>query len=240
MNDISNWHFEYSKKLKKLITLATILYVFSSLNTYASPESKTAVSEQPTAAEAIELKKHSAFSEPINIITTNEHNGIFKFLEKNQDKVVFLDTAVLRYEQLPDDVLAKGENFMPPTDRFENHVVKKCWGNEINMEGLIESGQTGFPLPLNDNDVEKGCKYRIKFNLKNGDYNSNFRPVSGLDKMELFFAGFFTVSKSILPDSKVLYTLTYADIPTETQTPYFKYKIKKDRTFRPLGVESKK
>lgn len=189
----------------------------------------------PTAEERLELDKYPVFNKPIEIIQSNEGSGIVEFLESNLDQTVFLDTVVYRYDQVPEEIEAQGPDKYPPSDRLENKVVQNCWGKEFYEPGMIESGDRGFPLPLNDADIQNGCATRIKFNLEHGDHTRNFVPYVGMDKLELFFAGFFKVEKSRLEDGKTLYTLSHQVIPVVTQVAFLKHRVIMDREHRPLG-----
>lgn len=192
----------------------------------------------PTAQEGFELAKFASYNASIEVIAANEGNGLHAFLNENAGKTVFIETTVLRYKPAPEGVTAETSDLMPPTDRFENPVFLKCWGAEANRDGRLESGDEGFPLPLDQADIEAGCATRIKIELAGGDYASNTDHASGMDKNETYFIGFFEVKKESLEGGKTLYRLTEVSQPEDTAAAFYKHATKKDRPMRELSVEA--
>lgn len=191
----------------------------------------------PTPEEQAELAKFAAYNGNIEVIAANEGNGLHAFLSENAGKTVFIETAVLRYKPTPEGVTAETRDQIPPTDRFENSAFQKCWGEESHIESRIESGEIGFPLPLNQADIEAGCATRIKIELAEGDYGPNVDRAAGLDKTETYFIGFFAVKKEALEGGKTLYRLTEVSQPEETAAAFYKHATKKDRSLRALSVK---
>lgn len=126
---------------------------------------------------------------------------------------------------------------MAPTDRFENPAFLKCWGEEANKDGRLESGENGFPLPFDQADIESGCVTRIKIELAGGDYGSNTDHASGLDKNETYFIGFFEMKKEALEGGKTLYRLAEVSQPEETAAAFYKHAVQKDRQMRELSMQ---
>ncbi len=196
--------------------------------------------EEPTPEEQAELEKFPVYNENVEVISPNQGNGLHEFLEQNNGKTVFIESAVLRYTPAPEGITAETRDKMPPTDRFENSVFQKCWGEEVNMDGRFKSGDSGFPLPLDQSDIEAGCATRIKFLFTEGDYGPNIDIMNGDDKREVFFVGFFSVEKEPLPDGKTLYRLTEVPQATETVEAFYKHATKKDRPYRKLWIDDVK
>lgn len=192
----------------------------------------------PNPQEQAELAKFAAYNGNIEIIAANEGNGLHAFLNANTGKTVFIETTVLRYKPTPAGVTAETRDRMPPTDRFENPAFLNCWGEEANRDGRLESGENGFPLPLDQADIGAGCATRIKIELAGGDYASNTDHASGLDKKESYFIGFFEVKKESLKNGKTLYRLTEVSQPEETAAAFYKHATKKDRAMRELSIEA--
>ena len=206
--------------------------VFGSAGSHAAEVSVPA----PTELEQIELAKYVVFDQPIEIIQSNSPQTI-AFLDSHVGQTVFFDSFIYRYEQLPEDALAKGSDHYPPTDRFDNAIVKKCWGDDLNKKGVIESGEDGFPLPVDETDVNGGCANRIKLVLDEGDFSPNITKVAGFDKLQIFFAGFFKITKEQLENGKTLFTLTQQELSQETTKAFFKHKIRTHHDLRPLGIK---
>lgn len=198
-------------------------------------------SDSPPPAEAgkDERSKYDTYNGNIELIASNEGNGLFKFLADHEDKIVFIDSAVLRYVPAPPGVTEKTRDLIPPTDRYENTVVKNCWGPEIDKDGLLESDENGFPLPENDTDIQNGCRTRLKFEFIKGDYGSdNIKSTFGYDKNETFFVGFFEIKKETLKSEKILYRLVEtSEIKEETIKDYYAYGTLKERRMRKLEVD---
>lgn len=192
----------------------------------------------PNAQEQAELAKFPAYTGNIEVIAANEGNGLHAFLDQNAGKTVFIETVVLRYKPTPEGLTAETRDRMAPTDRFDNPVFLKCWGEEANKDGRLESDETGFPLPDNQADIEAGCASRIKIELAGGDYGSNTDHAFGLDKKETYFIGFFEVKKENLEGGKTLYRLTEVSQPEETAAAFYKHATKKDRAMRELSIEA--
>ncbi len=197
-------------------------------------ESKTPA---PSPQEQAELAKFASYNGNIEVIAANEGNGLHAFLNENTGKTVFIETAVLRYKPTPEGITAETRDKMPPTDRFENPAFLKCWGEEANLPNRIESGEIGFPLPLNQVDIEAGCATRIKIEPAEGDTGPNVDRAAGFDKTETYFIGFFEVKKEGLEGGKTLYRLTEVSQPEETAAAFYKHATKKDRPMRALSVK---
>lgn len=191
----------------------------------------------PSAEERAELAKFPAYTGNIEVISSNEGNGLERFLADNTGKTVFIETTVLKYFPAPENVTGENRDLIPPTDRFENPVFNKCWGKEANHDGLIYVGDQGFPLPLSAADIEAGCSTRIKIELANGDYGPNVDFAGGFDKKEIYFIGFFEVKKETLENGKTLYRLTENSVEEPTMLAFYAYARKLDRGIRELSVE---
>jgi hypothetical protein len=194
----------------------------------------------PSTEERAELAKHASYTGYIHLIESNEGNGLFEFLKANTGKSVFIDSSVLRYSPAPEGLTEDQRDRIAPTDRFENPVVKNCWGKEIDRAGRLASGETGFPLPENAADIESGCKTRIALDLADDGHGGNLQVYRGFDKNEIFFAGFFAVKAEELPGGKTLYRLTEAreGIEEKTMQAFYAYATVKDRPFRKLEIET--
>lgn len=192
----------------------------------------------PNPQEQAELAKFASYNGTIEVIASNDGNGLHAFLNENTGKTVFIETTVLRYKPTPEGVTAETRDRMPPTDRFENPVFLKCWGEEANKDGRLESGETGFPLPVGQADIDAGCATRIKIELAEGDYGPNTDHAFGLDKKETYFIGFFEVKKESLEGGKALYRLAEVSQPEETAAAFYKHATKKDRSMRELSIEA--
>jgi hypothetical protein len=204
----------------------------------AQPVLAAAKAPTPTAKE--ELEEYPAFSDPVHVLEANPGGAIHKFLEKNDGQTVWLDTTILRYapidmSQIDDPVLRA------TTDRFENPVYTKCWPDpNTDIEGLGNFGEEGFPLPLDQADIEAGCASRIRFVWLNGQISSaGLNPIFGDNKVQLVFAGFFAVAKSDA-GGKTLYTLTQQEVPFETVLAFETHKRVKARPIAELGTPEKK
>jgi hypothetical protein len=189
----------------------------------------------PSAEEQAELSKYASYAGYIHVIESNEGNSLLEFLKGNDGKTVFIDSTVLRYSPAPEGLTAETRDRIAPTDRFENPVVSKCWGPEINLAGRLLSGETGFPLPENAADIESGCKTRIAIDMIDDGHGGNLSVYRGFDKNEIFFAGFFKVKSEDLSDGKTLYRLSEVrEIEEKTAQAFYDYATVKDRPFRKL------
>ncbi len=207
-----------------------------------SPAAAAAQTETkaPSAEERAELAKHPSYTGYIHLIESNEGNGLFDFLKANAGKTVFIDSSVLRYSPAPEGLTEDQRDRIAPTDRFENPVVKNCWGKEIDMAGRLASGETGFPLPENAADIESGCKTRISIDMVDDGHGGNLRVFTGFDKNEIFFAGFFTVKAEELSGGKTLYRLTEVRDGMEEKTvqAFYAHATVRDRPLRKLEIET--
>ncbi len=201
-------------------------------------EAQAAAIPAPSAKEKAELEKYPSYIGNIEVIAANEGNGLQLFLDENAGKTVFIETTVLRYRPTPQGVTKETREKLPPTDRFENTAFEKCWGGEDNRPGRLESGDDGFPLPLDAADIEAGCAARIKFELLQGEYGENVQAAGGFDKREIYFIGFFEVKKETLKDGKTLYRLTETAVADPTAQAFYTHATKKDRPIRSLSVDA--
>lgn len=177
------------------------------------------------------FKQYPVFSDYLHIIAANDQNSLHAFLDKHIGQTVYIDTAILRYGLIPEGFTEADRDKIPPTDRFENPVVKSCWTEEMKQIPKLESGSEGLPLPLDAADIEKGCAYRIRFDLDGGDYSGGLNVASGMDKLEMTLMGFFTIEKETLDDGKTLYVLKEVEVPTQTLEVFNKY-MRKERDMR--------
>ena len=99
------------------------------------------------------------------------------------------------------------------------------------------SGDEGFPLPLDQADIEAGCAARVKIDLTDGDFAGNMNAQSGTDKTEIYFIGFFEVKKETLGSGKTLYHLIETAQPDATIEAFYKFATRKDRPMRQVWVE---
>lgn len=190
----------------------------------------------PNAQEQTVLEKYPSYTGEINVIDLNEDQAIHKFLKENDGKTVYVESAILRYEFLPAEL--KKTDDIPPTDRFDNKVFQSCWKGMNKEHGSIDFGKTGVPLPVDQQDVDAACQYRIAVVMQDG-LASKFAVANyGMDKFETFFDGFFTISSSEIDGGKTLYTLTQVDTPEENALALFRtYKKNKGRQPKKLWVE---
>lgn len=217
----------------------TALFACTGLVLPAPVHAAQADKTPPTAAEQAELARHKTYTGYIHLIESNEETGVLEFLKENTGRTVFIDSAVLRYSPAPEDLTEETRDRIAPTDRFENIVVKKCWGPEINMAGRLKSGETGFPLPENEADIQSGCKTRIRIEMVDDGHGGNLAFIRGFDKNEIFFAGFFTVQANTLPDGKTLYRLIETrDMPQETVQAFYTHAAAGERPYRKLDIET--
>lgn len=203
-----------------------------------SADTQAAALPAPSAEEKTELSKYPSYTGALEVIAANEGNGLHAFLDANDGKTVFFETTVLRYKPTPEGVTEATREKMPPTDRFENAAFEKCWGGEDNRPGRLESGDDGFPLPLDAADIEKGCASRIKIELLQGDYGENVEAAGGFDKREIYVIGFFEVKKETLKDGKILYRLTETAVEDSTAQAFYTHATRKDRPMRSLSVSA--
>lgn len=229
-------HTRIRKTFTRLLAVSILACAGASLTMPALAEESKA--SAPNPQEQAELEKFSSYNGSTEVIAANEGNGLHAFLNANTGKTVFIETTVLRYKPTPAGITAETRDRMPPTDRFENPVFLKCWGEEANKDGRLQSGETGFPLPEGQADIDAGCATRIKIELAEGDYGPNTDHAFGLDKKETYFIGFFQVKKESLEDGKTLYRLTEVSQPEETAAAFYKYATKKDRSMRELSIEA--
>jgi len=183
---------------------------------------------KPTAAEQTELAKHPAYSGPLHVLEANADNGIHKFLETNEGKTVYLDLSIVRYVPMDPSSLDTPEA-RAATDRFEHPVFSKCWPDQrAEYIGILNFGEAGFPLPLDDADIKAGCATRVRFDLPMLESVSAFPVAWGDNKAQVFLRGFFEVSKNALEGGKTLYTLKQQDdVPYETRLTFDKHKTGK-------------
>jgi len=191
----------------------------------------------PTQEEQAVLDRYPVFSANIEIIAANADGAIHAFLEQNDGKTVFLDTAVLRYVGASTDISDDLRDKIPPSDRFENSVIRKCWSGDVEDDFTLVSGDGGFPLPKDEADIQAGCGARIAFRMDDGDMSPSMQRFSGMDKFEIFVNGFFTVAKSTTANGKTLYTLSEAPVEDATLALFRTYKTVQERPIRPLGME---
>lgn len=228
------------RRLSAVSRLALCLSVCGLSLAAAQPAMAAAKAPAPTAQEKAELDKYPAFSDPVHVLESNPEGAIHKFLEKNDGKTVWLDTTILRYA--PIDMSQIGDPILlATTDRFQNPVYTKCWPDpKKDIEGLGNFGAEGFPLPLDQADIAAGCATRIRFVWLNGQISSaGLNPVFGDNKVQLIFAGFFTVAKSDA-GGKTLYTLTQQEVPFETVLAFETHKRVKTRPIENLGMPEPK
>lgn len=206
-----------------------------------SPAAAQAQTKAPSTEERAELAKHPSYTGYIHLIESNEGNGLFDFLKANDGKTVFIDSSVLRYSPAPEGLTEDQRDRIAPTDRFENPVVKNCWGKEINLAGRLTSGETGFPLAENAADIESSCKTRISINMIDDGHGGNLRVFTGFDKNEIFFAGFFAVKAEELSGGKTLYRLTEVQDSMEEKTvqAFYAHATIRDRPLRKLDIDEK-
>lgn len=192
---------------------------------------------QPTPAQQEQLGRYPVFSEQIHIIAPNADGQIQTFLEANVGKTVFIDTAILKYAGSAVDLKDDMKDQYPPTDRFDNEVIRKCWVGNIDDSKVLVSGDEGFPLPKNQDDINAGCAYRVAFKFEDGDFSEKMKYFSGIDKFEVFVNGFFDVTKSETASGKTLYTLKENDTGADMLALYRVYKTVPKRLMRKLWVE---
>lgn len=206
----------------RLLSLCALALFIPSL-AQAADAAKT-----PTAEEQAELDKYPAYSGPLHVLEANAENGIHAFLDANDGKTVYLDFSIVRYVPL-DPASLDLPHVRAGTDRFENPVFTKCWPSQNNdQHGILNFGEAGYPLPRNAADIEAGCAARVRFDLQMIESVSAFPVAWGDNKAQVFFQGFFDVSKSSLEGGKTLYTLKEnQDIPFETRLAYDTHKTSK-------------
>lgn len=228
------------RRLSTVSRLALRLSVCGLTLAAAQPAMAAAEAPTPTAQEKAELEKYPAFSDPVHVLEANPGGAIHKFLDKNDGQTVWLDTTILRYASID---MSQIDNpiLLATTDRFENPVYTKCWPDpKKDIEGLGNFGDEGFPLPLDQADIEAGCAARIRFVWLNGQLSSaGLNPVFGDNKVQLVFAGFFNVTKSDA-GGKILYTLIQQEVPFETALAFETHKRVKTRPIADLGTPEKK
>lgn len=185
----------------------------------------TDAARKPTAEDKAELDKFPAYSGPLNILEANAENGLHDFLTANEGKTVYLDLSIVRYVPI-DPTHIDQPDVRASTDRFENPVFTKCWPDQkVDYQGILNFGEDGFPLPLNADDIEAGCATRIRFESRMLTGSAHIPKLWGDNKVQLFVADFFTVSKSTLANGKTLYTLTQnEDVSLETRAAYDTHK----------------
>lgn len=226
-----------------ILRAATLVTLGCGIMALAGPaQGATEATPAPTAQERAELDKHPVYTGNIEVLASNEGSGLLAFLDENAGKTVFLESSMLRYWPLPEGTTAKDSGVkVPPTDRFANPVFKNCWSAaDIAYQGVLESGEAGFPLPRDQADIEAGCAMRIKVEMIDGDASGNMLRVNGSDKMEIFFVGFFDVKKESLEGGKTLYRLSEVSQPEETAAVFYKHATKKGRTVRQLWTADAK
>ena len=200
------------------------------VNTYAQ------VDREPYSWEQKELKKFDSFSGFVNVIATNPDGAFHDFLARNVDKTVFIAISYVRYEWLPPHITAENREKAPPSDRFENEVVRKCWGDAIyDLRPLARSGKFGIPLPLDEADVDMGCKYRIKFNLDETVEFLYVRVFTGMDKEQVLVGGFYRV-RSKTYKGRIFYKLNQVNQDRKTIEAYYRHSTKRVE-FQPLWLE---
>lgn len=182
----------------------------------------------PTAEEQAELEKYPAYSGPLHVLEANAENDLHAFLNANEGKTVYLDLSIVRYVPI-DPVYLDEPHVRASTDRHQNPVFTKCWPDQrADYQGILNFGEAGFPLPLDEADIEAGCATRVRFDLELIQSVSAFPVAWGDNKAQVFLMGFFSVSKSTLGDGKTLYTLSeQQDIPFETRLAYDTHKTTK-------------
>lgn len=182
----------------------------------------------PAAEEKTELDKYPAYSGPLHVLESNADNGLHDFLAANEGKTVYLDLSIVRYVPI-DPTNIDQPDVRAATDRHENAVFTKCWPDpRAEYHGILNFGETGFPLPLDEADIEAGCATRVRFEHQLIESVSAFPVAWGDNKVQVSLKGFFTVSKSAQDGGKTLYTLTdQEDIPLETRLAYDTHKTTK-------------
>lgn len=168
------------------------------------------------------LKQYPVFSDYLHVIAANDQNGLHAFLDKHIGRTVFIDAPILRYGVIPKGFSAADRDKIPPTDRFENPVIQRCWTEEMNQTSELESGSDGLPLPRDLEDIVKGCAFRIRFDLEGGNHSSSLNTMTGGDKHEILVAGFFAITKESLNDGKTLYILKEVEVPMQTLETFHK------------------
>ncbi|MBK6894973.1 MAG: hypothetical protein IPH06_00055 [Alphaproteobacteria bacterium] len=160
--------------------------------------------------------------------------GFTNFSQANEGKTVYLDVSIVRYVPMDPSSLDTPEA-RAATDRFEHPVFSKCWPDQrAEYIGILNFGEAGFPLPLDDADIEAGCATRVRFDLPMIRSVSAFPVAWGDNKAQVFLRGFFDVSKSVLEGSKTLYTLKQQDdVPYETSLAFDKHKTGKQPEAKP-------
>ena len=178
-----------------------------------------------TAEEQTELDKYPAYSGPLNVIEANADNGIHAFLDENIGKTVYLDLSIVRYEPIDRASLDRPE-VRAATDRFENPVFTKCWAEiNDNQYGILNFGESGYPLPRDVADIEAGCTDRVRFDLELIESVSAFPVAWGDNKVQIFLRGFFAISRSEQESGKTLYTLSeQQNVPAATRLAFDKHK----------------
>lgn len=182
----------------------------------------------PTREERAELDKYDAYSGPMNILESNEENGIHAFLSAHEGQTVYLDLSIVRYVPI-DPINIDRADVRASTDRFENPVFTQCWPDQrANLPGLLNFGEAGVPLPLDAADIEAGCATRVRIEHQMIESVSAFHKLWGDNKVQVFLRGFFSVTKSTQDGGKTLYTLTdQDDVPFATRLAFEKYKTVK-------------
>lgn len=182
----------------------------------------------PTPEEQAELDKYESYAGPMNILESNEENGLHDFLSAHDGQTVYLDLSIVRYVPI-DPIDIDREDVRASTDRFENPVFTRCWPDQkANLPGLLNFGEAGVPLPLDAADIEAGCATRVRFEHPMIESVSAFHKLWGDNKVQVFLKGFFSVTKSTQDGGKTLYTLTdQDDVPFETRLAFETYKTVK-------------
>lgn len=184
--------------------------------------------DAPSREEQAELAKYDAYLGPLNVLEANAENGVHDFLKAHEGKTVYLDVSIVRYVPI-DPIYIDQPHMRASTDRFENPVFSKCWPDQkADDHGLLNFGESGFPLPLDAKDIEAGCATRVRIEHPMIESVSAFGALWGDNKVQVFLKGFFSVTKTTLKDGKTLYTLKeQEDLPFESRLAFDKYKTGK-------------
>jgi len=231
---ICNQQLSFSKVKTIALTGLGLLMLITLPN--ASSATTAAKRSSPNASERAELNKHPTFTKNIHVIDKNEGNNVHRFLESNIGKTVFFDTAILVYTPINPN-LTQEQKDLAPTDRFQNKVMNKCWIDQGGIASYTDFGEKGFPLPLNDADINAGCKTRIRLALTDGDASPDIIIFRGDNKAEIVLSSFFEVAKKSLDGAKTLYILTQKTMPEETADIFVKFKRNKNRDVRKLSLD---
>lgn len=210
-------------------------FVLALFALFAPNQLRAASLPSPNAAEQLQLDRYPSYTKNIHVLEKNTSNNIHSFLEANLNKVVFLDTGILRYAPMNPN-LTQAQKDRAPTDRFQNAVHTKCPMEDV-VGSYTDFGAAGYPLPVDDRDINAGCKKRLRLELTDGDVSPNISILKGNNKVEIILSDFFKISKRDLDGGKALYVLTQQEIAEETFSAFAKFKRKVDREDRKLSLD---